>query len=351
VDRETSTADAPPGFAHARRVGRRDPTARAVIARWRWLTGGRDTADADRGTLVACSGGADSSALACALAAAPAPITIAHVRHDMRSPEESAADEAHARRLADFLARPFVRADARTADTPGNAEANARRTRYARLGALARDAGLPFVATGHHADDQLETVLMRLLRGAGPRGLAGIRPRRRLDDDRTLVRPMLVVTAADARELLRRHAVPWAEDRSNADTTRLRAALRSQVLPALYSIRPAGARAAVAAAEQLAAADLAIRAAAAAVPTSRPRPGVIEWPRADLSACPPAVIAEALRAAAESSRPAARRATPTRAELDAAIRAIKLPDRASWSGRLGAGALRVTAHAVTVLSA
>jgi tRNA(Ile)-lysidine synthase len=217
---------------------------RAVLSAWRGLTGGRDRADADRGTLVACSGGADSTALAVALACANAPVTIAHVRHDLRPAEEVDADRNAVRTLASKLDRPYADHAVRVRELPGNAESNARRARYEALAEIAMNAGLPYVATAHHADDQLETVLMRLIRGAGPRGLCGIRPSRGMPRDRVLVRPVLTREAKELVEFLERHGVSWREDRTNRDTSRRRAALRHRVVPLLKEIHPAAALAA-----------------------------------------------------------------------------------------------------------
>ncbi|MFG0307297.1 MAG: tRNA lysidine(34) synthetase TilS [Phycisphaerales bacterium JB040] len=196
--------------------------------------GGRD---ADRRTLVACSGGADSTALVLALASCrPAPI-VGHVVHDLRTREESIADRDCVAALADALGLEFQCREIAVRDLPGNAEANARDGRYEALRSMADGAGVRYVATAHHADDQLETLLMRLIRGAGPEGLLGVRESRAMGAC-TLVRPMLGVTHSDAMELCARSGVTWREDRTNADTERVRAAIRHTVLPALEAVSP-----------------------------------------------------------------------------------------------------------------
>ena len=184
--------------------------------------------------MIACSGGADSVALLVALASAePERLHVAHVHHDMRPEHESKADEQHVAGLVASLDLPF---HAR-AVTGATTEAKARRLRYDALTDIARVISAPLIATGHHADDQLETFLMRAMRGAGPRGLAGIRERRVCDNGIALIRPMLGVTHGDCLDLCREAGVAWREDATNTDTSRTRAALRSQVLPALRTIR------------------------------------------------------------------------------------------------------------------
>lgn len=194
--------------------------------------------DPERRTLIACSAGADSSALALCLAAAGNNLVVAHILHDLRPEDDAAADLEAARSLAFGLSLPFASTSVSCKSKGGNLEAIARRERYAALVALAREHACPFIATAHHADDQLETLLMRLIRGSGPRGLSGIAPKRRLARGITLIRPMLDITRADAEAICRDAGVSWATDATNSDRTRLRAALRQDVLPALRRIAP-----------------------------------------------------------------------------------------------------------------
>lgn len=223
-------------------------------------------------------------------------LVIGHIRHDLRNAPAPDNDAEAARALADRLGVPFVRADVRVRPLPGNPEANARAARYRALSRLARTANCPFIATGHHADDQLESVLMALLRGAGPAGLRGCHETRRYRGV-TIIRPMLSVTRAQARGLCGEAGLSWREDDTNADTTRLRAGLRSRVLPELERLRPgAAARAARAAALLADAADL-VRASAEGIP-SREIPGGVSLDAAALAAAPRALAGEALRLAA-----------------------------------------------------
>ena len=228
-----------------------DASVASIVTDWRLLTGGtcRTIFDLDRRTLIACSGGADSSALTLALADATSELVVAHVVHDLRPPTIARRDRDSAATLAASLGLPFVENDIHPAAQGGNAEATARRLRYEALANLAKQHGCRFIATAHHADDQLETVLMALMRGSGPRGLSGIARTRPIEDDLALIRPMLQVTREDARRICVQAKCSWIEDETNDDTTRLRAALRQIVIPQLERLRPGVAHRAVTAAQ------------------------------------------------------------------------------------------------------
>ena len=231
---------------------RRDPAVRRILAAWRRLTGGSRTPDEDRRTLVACSGGADSSALALAIwAGRGGSVMLGHVIHDLREAELAEADRETTRRLAAVLGVPVLERRIAVAALPGNAEANARRLRYEALAAIAAHADCVAVATAHHAGDQAETVLMRLKRGVGLGGLAGISPRRRLTDDIPVIRPMLGVSRADCERICAIAGWDWATDHTNADTQRERAHMRHEVIRALDAADPALLRGLVRAAEEI----------------------------------------------------------------------------------------------------
>lgn len=195
---------------------------------------------------VAVSGGADSVALAWLLhdlAAAgeldgAAVAGLIHVNHGLRG-AESERDEAFVRALGARLGWPVdvvrveVAALARVARR--SVESVAREARDQAFAAAAARLGATVVATAHTADDQAETVLLRLLRGAGARGAGGIRPRRGL-----LIRPLLDTRRAALRaELLSRGEV-WCEDSSNADRAIPRNAVRHDLLPVIDRLAPGG---------------------------------------------------------------------------------------------------------------
>jgi tRNA(Ile)-lysidine synthase len=266
--------------------------------------------------VVAVSGGPDSLALLRALLTlrgdAQTPLIIAHLNHALRG-AESDADEAfvrqvHAGLLAAGAGRLELRCDridvaSRARQEGANLEATARRLRYDWLGQVAAEAGAGWVATGHTADDQAETVLHRLLRGAGLRGLRGIAVRRPLRPGVELVRPLLGVTRADVLAYLEEQGQPYREDRSNADLAFTRNRIRHELLPLLAGrYNPAVARVLGRLAEQAAELYRQEEAAARAllVEAERPRAGnVLVFDRAWLAAAPRHRAREALRLAWE----------------------------------------------------
>jgi tRNA(Ile)-lysidine synthase len=185
--------------------------------------------------LVAVSGGADSVALLLLLIELGYPVAVAHFDHQTRA-GESAADQRFVAELAAHLGRPFHAASqpvAAEAQAAGESfETCARRLRYAWLVELARERGIPALATGHHLDDQAETVLMRLLRGAGHQGLSGIPPLREEQGVR-IVRPLLVCRRADLEAYLLSKGQAWRTDLSNTDPAYLRNRVRHSLLPDL----------------------------------------------------------------------------------------------------------------------
>jgi tRNA(Ile)-lysidine synthase len=186
--------------------------------------------------LVAVSGGADSLALLFLLDATAADlgleVVVGHTDHGIHPESDWWAAAVAA--VAASLGRPFLqRALALGA---GTGETRARGARYAALRALQRDAGAPYLATAHHADDQAETVLFRLLKGSGPAGLAGI-PARGPDG---LRRPLLPFARHELREWLAaaHPAVVPLEDPANADERHDRVWIRRIAMPLLRSRFP-----------------------------------------------------------------------------------------------------------------
>jgi tRNA(Ile)-lysidine synthase len=178
--------------------------------------------------LVAVSGGPDSMALLCALhALAPRGrlgLHVAHVDHHLRP--DSAGDSAFVADAAARLGLPVHLLDVTVGR--GSVEAAARAARYAALEACAARVGATRIATGHTADDQAETVLMRLLAGAGVRGLAAIPPARGL-----IIRPLIECRRADVIAALEAARVEWRDDPTNRDPKFLRNRVRHELLPLL----------------------------------------------------------------------------------------------------------------------
>ena len=200
--------------------------------------------------LVAVSGGGDSMALLHVLARLRSRLghtLVAHgVDHGLRA--EAAAELDLAEDLARALEVPIERTCVHV--TPGgNLQARARRVRYEALREAARSAGADVLATGHHADDRAETLLLRLLRGSGPRGLAVLPPRA---GDR--VRPFIHARRTEIEAHLARHSIAHASDPSNANPRFLRVRVRRELLPLLVGLSPAIVTHLCALADQLAAA-------------------------------------------------------------------------------------------------
>ncbi|MCI0403891.1 MAG: tRNA lysidine(34) synthetase TilS [Acidobacteria bacterium] len=191
----------------------------------------------------ACSGGADSVALVRLLYDLKdrlgLRLLVAHLNHQLRG-SDSDADEAFVRRLAERLELEFVvrREDVAARAEKGkiNLEEAGREARLEFFASLITGGKVDAVAVAHTLDDQAETVLARLVRGAGTRGLAGIYPViEPLPGAKKgrLIRPLLSVRRAELREYLDSLQQPWREDATNRDPARLRSRIRVEFLPGL----------------------------------------------------------------------------------------------------------------------
>jgi tRNA(Ile)-lysidine synthase len=202
-----------------------------IICRWRMLSGGSAVRDPDRPTLVALSGGPDSSALLIALSSVKsARIVAAHIKHNLRPDHLQQQDSDAARKLADELSVEYHLSEI-SVPSRENAEAGARNARYTRLAEIALESGCHHVATGHHAQDQLETILIALIRGSGLPGLAGIAETRKLSSQTTLIRPALTSTREELESICQ--SIHWhpSHDETNDDLTKQRAWMRARVIP------------------------------------------------------------------------------------------------------------------------
>ncbi|GEJ57171.1 tRNA lysidine(34) synthetase TilS [Anaeromyxobacter diazotrophicus] len=189
--------------------------------------------------LVALSGGPDSTALLRALAALRgagelAALHACHVDHQLRA--GSAADADFCAATCDALRVPLLRRAVEVGARGGLQEA-ARRARYRALAGAAEACGAAWIATGHTLTDQAETVLLRLLRGAGARGLAGIPARRG-----RFVRPLLDRTRREVLDYLAASGAAFLSDPSNASPRFLRNRVRHELAPLLESLAPGAAR-------------------------------------------------------------------------------------------------------------
>ncbi len=204
------------------------------------------------GVLCALSGGADSMYLLCRLLEGRERygwrVCAAHLNHGLR--ETAGRDEKFVR---DWCGRRGVPLAVGFEDVAGYArreglslEEAGRTLRYRFLGQAALEAGCPLIATGHHAGDSAETVLMNLIRGCGLKGLAGIPERRD-----NIVRPMLEVSRGEIEAYLKEHGVPHVEDETNDDVNYTRNKVRHQLLPLLEELNPQAAAHIAAAARRL----------------------------------------------------------------------------------------------------
>jgi len=196
----------------------------ATIERYRMLAGGE-------AVLVAVSGGVDSMVLLSVLQRLPLDLklTVFHVNHGLRPGAEKEAQMVA--RYAAMHALPCylekIAYDLHAVKGRSLQEA-AREERYRLFVEAARRYGCTKIALGHQADDQVETVLMRFLTGAGPEGLAGIPPVRGM-----IIRPLLEVGRAEILAYARQLQLPWAEDESNARPVYLRNKIRLSLIPHL----------------------------------------------------------------------------------------------------------------------
>lgn len=180
--------------------------------------------------VFALSGGVDSVCLLDWLVAAGRRPVVAHFNHRWARRED--ADARFCARFAARLGLPFAAAHA----VPGSprSEEAARDARYRFLVSVARRRRLTAVVTAHNADDQAETLLMRLLRGSGARGLAAMRPESERDGIRIL-RPWLGIPRAEIQARARARGLTWREDPFNRDRAWLRPRVRHRLMPLLRS--------------------------------------------------------------------------------------------------------------------
>ena len=217
----------------------RDPLAarvRETIRSHAMLAGGERV-------VVAVSGGPDSTALLSVLAALRDELGLelhaAHLNHGLRP--EAPLDAAAAAGMAASFGCPYHEAaeDVAAAAARGrrSIEDAGREARYRFLAGVAGAVQAAVIATGHTRDDQAETVLMRLLRGSGPRGLAGIPPVRPHGGLR-VIRPLIETPRAEIAAYLARHRLGAREDSSNRDLNALRNRVRVVLLPILEGYNP-----------------------------------------------------------------------------------------------------------------
>lgn len=295
------------------------------------------------GIAVAVSGGADSLALLHALRVLAGPsgwrLEVVTVDHGLRP--GSAADAAfvvdHAKALGLGGHLVTISPAELEAHRGAGPEGAARVTRYRALEAAAETTGCTLVATGHTLDDQAETVLLQLLRGAGPDGLAAMAVR-----DGWLLRPLLGVRRAETRACCEALGLAWRHDETNDDQRLLRNAVRLRALPLLEELRPGAART-LARAADLARQDrewlepLVAAALAEVLAEDAPAPGGAVALRArDLAELPPGLARRVLRAACGRAGCSA----PSADATDRALALVRAPSARGWPVRWPGGTAR-----------
>lgn len=186
--------------------------------------------------LLAVSGGVDSVVLAQLCKLARLDFSIAHCNFNMRG-EESDGDEGFVVDLADSLG---VEVFTQSFDTQKFAENQgisiqmaARDLRYEWFEELASSLHFDYILTGHHANDNLETFLINLIRGTGPEGLTGIRK-----ENKTLIRPLLGYSRQEIEEFARSRNYKWREDSSNISDKYFRNKVRHKIVPVMQELNP-----------------------------------------------------------------------------------------------------------------
>ncbi len=220
-------------------------TPHAVVQRF--IRFANDHGLAGQSVAIAFSAGPDSTALAICAAEAARAIdlkpTLLHIDHNSRP--GTASDATRAAALAEHLALPFKAAMLPAADRPSEEELRA--GRYIALADLMSIAGIPTLLTAHHANDQAETLLLHLIRGAGPDGATAIRIRQSfqitgMPDSIDLIRPFLTESRDALHTLVADRGVIPVDDPTNLSHTYRRNAVRHRVLPVLEEIDPGAAR-------------------------------------------------------------------------------------------------------------
>lgn len=284
--------------------------------------------------VVAVSGGADSVALLHGLATLRAitkittgGLWVAHFNHGLRG-EESSADAHFVKQLAEAWQLPFCLGEAavgrlKTTGQDG-IEAAARTARYNFLQQTAAELGARFVATAHTRDDQVETILHRLLRGTGLAGLVGIPRVRRLSEMATLLRPLLGFSRSEIEGYLTAVGQSYRTDATNAELIFTRNKIRHALLPHLRSefnprVDEALLRLAGQAEETLTAVDQLLEPLCEQVKLAV-SPQEVRWRRVPLQSAPPAIVRHLLlRLWQEQQWPLQEMSAERWAELAAAI--------------------------------
>lgn len=191
---------------------------------------------ADKKIIVAVSGGSDSMVLAVLLKKTGSAMIIAHCNFGLRA-AESDGDEALVRNWAEANGVPLFIQKFDTQkilkDEGGNLQETARNLRYEWFEQLRKEQGFDLIATAHHKQDSVETMLINFLKGTGISGMHGILPQQN-----KIIRPLLSFTKEEIQQFALLHNIPWREDSSNAKDQYTRNAIRHNLLPVMEQMFP-----------------------------------------------------------------------------------------------------------------
>ncbi|WP_298524428.1 tRNA lysidine(34) synthetase TilS [uncultured Christiangramia sp.] len=186
--------------------------------------------------LIAVSGGVDSVVLAHLCKLSKMEFSIAHCNFNLRG-EESDADEAFVKELAENMEVPFFTQSFNTLKFAENAgisiQMAARELRYNWFEELSNSMEFDYTLTAHHANDNLETFLINLIRGTGPEGLQGIK-----DKHHQLIRPLINFSRSEIEEFANSKSLKWREDSSNASDKYMRNRIRHHMVPLMQELNP-----------------------------------------------------------------------------------------------------------------
>ena len=186
--------------------------------------------------LIAVSGGVDSVVLAHLCKLSKMEFSIAHCNFNLRG-EESDADEAFVKELAENMEVPFFTQSFNTLKFAENASISiqmaARELRYNWFEELSNSMEFDYTLTAHHANDNLETFLINLIRGTGPEGMQGIK-----DKHHQLIRPLINFSRSEIEEFANTESLKWREDSSNASDKYMRNRIRHHMVPLMQELNP-----------------------------------------------------------------------------------------------------------------
>ena len=186
--------------------------------------------------LIAVSGGVDSVVLAHLCKLSKMEFSIAHCNFNLRG-EESDADEAFVKELAENMEVPFFTQSFNTLKFAENAgisiQMAARELRYNWFEELSNSMEFDYTLTAHHANDNLETFLINLIRGTGPEGMQGIK-----DKHHQLIRPLINFSRSEIEEFANTESLKWREDSSNASDKYMRNRIRHHMVPLMQELNP-----------------------------------------------------------------------------------------------------------------